>query len=248
VPGWAASRPVAAQTSPSLPANIEDAEERLALTDIFSSEQIADTDMFIEAVENAGQDPLFHQQRTRQQWVPRSWMDPAGEIPSIRSQDWSDLARLLAQLGEAALWVVVAGLLLLLIITVRRWWPWMRRVAKAQTQQPDQVHTTALSRATPLPSDLLAHARALWWGGERRMALSLLYRGSLESPGLALPASATESDCLRLSRHALAPEQHDALTQMVRVWQLAAYAGCWPGDAEFETLGGILAQRLGWPV
>ena len=69
--------------------------------------------------------------------------------------------------------------------------------------------------------------RALWVAGERRAALSLLYRGALSrlvhSYQVAIGDSSTEGDCLRLARAALPAERGDFVATLVSAWQLAVY-------------------------
>jgi len=240
VPGW-----VAAQ------AQADAADERRTLADIFGDERVVDVEAFIHALEDARQDPLLNQQRTRHSWIPRTEVDPDAQSPSWWRRQQGTLVPALARLGEVALWVLAAALALLLALTAPRWWPWMRRTTRAREHAPDVTATPVMAQS-PLPSDVLASARGLWRAGARREALALLYRGSLaalaEHPQIAPPASATEAQCLRLSHHLPEPGQRAAFAQMVHIWQRAAYAGRWPDDAEFDALGGELAQRLGWPA
>jgi len=230
-------------------AQADAADERRTLAEIFGDERVPDVHAFIAAVEDAAHDPLLNQQQTRRSWISRTEAEPEARQPTPRP--WHALIPGLARFGEGALWVLAAGLVLLLVVTARRWWPWMRRAARRRAREdlPDST-ITVLNEALPLPPDVLAHARALWRAGHRREALALLYRGCLatlaQSPDAALPASATEAECLRLSHHLPEPEQRAAFARMVRVWQRAAYAGRWPEEAEFDALGGELAQRLGW--
>jgi hypothetical protein len=76
--------------------------------------------------------------------------------------------------------------------------------------------------------------------------LSLLYRGSMQRAAAALhiqvPVDATEADWLRHARALEDPSRRDQLVSIVRTWQLAAYAGRYPGDTEFASL------LSGWPV
>jgi len=243
LPGW-----VAAQTGSTAPATQADtADERRTLADIFGDERVADAHAFIQAVEDAGHDPLLNQQQTRLTWIPRTMEDP-----EVQSPPWwrGRLAPGVAQFSEVVLWGVAAVLALLLALTAPRWRPWMRRTARPREHAPG-ISSTPVMAESPLPSDVLASARALWQAGARREALALLYRGSLatlaEHPQIAPSASATEAECLRLSHDLPEPEQRAAFARMVQVWQRAAYAGRWPEDTEFDALGGELAQRLGWP-
>jgi len=240
----------AAQAGGGAPAVEADAaDERRTLADIFADEPALDVHAFIQSVEDAGRDPLLNQQQTRRSWIRVSQAEPATSQSPFQWQ----FSAALAQFSERALWVLVAGLAVLLILTAPRWWPWMRRAARAGVRERiPGSSVTALSEEAALPPDLHARARALWQAGARREALALLYRGSLAAlaghPDVTLPASATEAECLRLSRHLPESEQRAAFVQLVQVWQRAAYAGRWPEDTEFDALGGELAQRLRWPT
>ncbi len=84
-------------------------------------------------------------------------------------------------------------------------------------------------RPESLPADIGAAVRELWLAGERRAALSLLYRGALSrlvhSYQVAIGDASTEGDCVRLARAALPPPRGDFVTALVDAWQLAVYGG-----------------------
>ena len=78
-----------------------------------------------------------------------------------------------------------------------------------------------------LPADLAAVAQALWDRGDTRGALALLYRGALAR--LELGDDATERECLRAAARL---PQAAYLTELLRAWQAAAYAGRAPESAQ----------------
>ena len=82
-------------------------------------------------------------------------------------------------------------------------------------------------RPESLPADIGAAVRALWLAGERRAALSLLYRGALSrlvhSYGVAIGDASTEGDCVRLARGALPTASADFVAALVQAWQVAVY-------------------------
>lgn len=93
------------------------------------------------------------------------------------------------------------------------------------------------------PSSLEASAQqalALWQAGQGRAALSLLYRGALqtlqEERGLVLPDSATEGECLSLVRGLNYPELSQYFAELTRTWQNVAYAERLPSDAQMQQL------------
>jgi len=246
--GWAA--PAMAQAEPAAATSAAAGLwERWTLADVFGEATLVDAQAFIHAMEDAGQDPLLNQQRVRQIWIPRTVMEPIPRTPSRWSGYWETLIQHAAGVGEIALWSVLTGLVAVLLVTAPRWWPWMRRTRRHQRPVAFECSTTAWAEERALPPDLLASARALWRAGALRQALALLYRGSLATLaecGFPVPTSATEAECLRLSQRLPDPEQRAAFTQMVQIWQRAAYAGDYPSVADFDALSGVLAQRLRW--
>ncbi|MES2935457.1 MAG: hypothetical protein V4805_18445 [Pseudomonadota bacterium] len=92
-------------------------------------------------------------------------------------------------------------------------------------------------RPETLPDDVAASVRQLWSKGEQRAALALLYRATLsrlvDQDQLVLTQGATEGDCLRLAKRALAQGQLSARRLDVTVtttdlWLNAAYGNRWP--------------------
>jgi hypothetical protein len=83
-------------------------------------------------------------------------------------------------------------------------------------------------RPGSLPKDVAGAALALWRGGDRRAALSLLYRGALarlvHERGLEVSAGATEGDCLRAALPALQDDAGGYFRLLTRAWQAQAYA------------------------
>lgn len=157
-----------------------------------------------------------------------------------RSRRFADL---FAMLVKAAL---LLGLAVSLIVGGR--WFWKQR---QQYRAPEQSATTARASATPqygsahpltMPAaDLAIQAWELWNNQQAREALCLLYRGSLDGLsvhyGVALRASATEEECLRLAIAQLNnPPLIAFLSELIRAWQTTAY-GRQPPDS-------AVAQRL----
>ena len=162
----------------------------------------------------------------------------------------SSVGKFFALIAEWGLWIVVAILALLLLLTMRYWLPWMRGSLRRHTPLPVEVETEALLLPDVLPDDVPAAARRLWAQGKPRHALALLYRASVETmstrAGVMLPPGATESECLRASRRMPDGEDRSLFARMVRTWQYAAYARQLPAQEEFETLVSTLQQRYRW--
>jgi hypothetical protein len=85
-------------------------------------------------------------------------------------------------------------------------------------------------RPESLPANIGQAARKLWSNGERRAALSLLYRGLLSRlthvHRIPITDSSTEGDCLVLvSASRMAPKTGDYCARLVRAWQGVVYGG-----------------------
>jgi len=221
--------------------------EQRTLADVFGTHRRVDADGFLRAVDAAGRDPLLHPYRTEQVWVPRARALPPPETRWYSL--WSALARVLAVIGEALLWLLAAVLGLVLILSAPRWWPWMRaRAARGVSAQTEVMYSAFIPDVAP--ARIAASARALWQDGHWRQALALLYRGSVAALArrldLRLRPGATEAECLSVSQRLRDADARAAFAQLVRVWRLAAYAGRRPADAEFAALTDALAQHFGW--
>jgi hypothetical protein len=214
------------------------------LGQVFGSDQV-DPSGFARAMRQAYQDPLLGGERAQVTWVPKWGMDGRG-----RDRKFPDWTASLARWGEFALWTLAGVLVLALLLTLRRWLPWLRgggRRRQAPAQAQVQVDELALPEV--LPDNIPAAARRLWTQGRQRAALALLYRASVQSLedriGQPLPAGATEAYCLRVSRQ-LPATLAGTFAGMVRVWQYAAYAGRLPDPAAFEALVEDCARQWGW--
>ncbi|MCR6663695.1 MAG: DUF4129 domain-containing protein [Luteimonas sp.] len=237
-----------AATAPKAP--VEDAAERSrrpTLPEVFGEEAVVDHAPFAESVERAYADPLLDRKTVERVWEKRKPDEPPqpGDYPGFLLA----LAKLFALVGEFGLWLVFGSLALLLALTAKLWWPWMRGIARGPLPESEIVQAAVVSPEA-LPDDLADAVRTLWRAGRRRRALALLYRGSVEAmalrAGIALVPGATEAECLRASRRMPEAEDRAAFAGMVRTWQYAAYAERMPGDGEFESLVDDLAQRFGW--
>ncbi|KLI99003.1 DUF4129 domain-containing protein [Luteimonas sp. FCS-9] len=228
-----------------------DAPSAASLHDVFD-DQLADDAGFGDAVERAYADPLLDNRRIERRWQPKDRDDTPerdggnGLNPGL----FAGIAQLFALIAEYGLWILLGLLVLALALTARRWWPWMRDGLAVPAEDSEIVVDAAPPLPEALPDDLVATARGLWSSGQRRRALALLYRGSVEAmaerAGVALVPGATEAQCLRVSRRMPDADDRDAFAAMVRVWQRAAYGGRLPDDGGFEALVAALAPRFGW--
>jgi hypothetical protein len=138
-----------------------------------------------------------------------------------------ELARWLAETGRVVVWLLGASALAVVVVAARRWLAVHGdAIATRGARLPSHVRELDI-RPESLPADIGAAVRELWLAGERRAALSLLYRGALSrlvhSYAVAIGDASTEGDCVRLGRAALAPARGDFVGALVGAWQLAVY-------------------------
>lgn len=191
-------------------------------------------------------DPDLHPVEIRKVWKAKS-KEEKKEQPSL---DFGYIGDFIALVFESGMWILVGLLLIAIVVTRKRWWPWFRNATARAPEVETPVDVQQLAVHDQLPDDVPTAARALWRDGQRRRALALLYRASVatmsQRTGTVLVPGATEAECLRAARGLRDAEERDAFAQAVRTWQYAAYADRMPDDARFATLVDVLAQRFGW--
>lgn len=134
----------------------------------------------------------------------------------------------LASVLKAFLWIAAIVFVAILLFTLRQF----RRpktvlpdIARRGTSFEDAISHPLTQN---LPTDIAATAEQLLKKGERREALSVLFRGALRAVmkqyDLTIDRGATESDC----RHGVAEvansQQTSTFTQLLGLWQKEAYA------------------------
>jgi len=237
-------------------ASAAEAEQRQAeadsptLRDIFGDDTAGHAG-FEKAVDQAYKDPLLRPKLEQSTWERRDRdKKKKDENPDAKPPELAWLAGLFGFITEYGLWLLVGVLVVVLLITSRRWWPWLLGGIAAPEPEPAPVDMAHLAHAEPLPPDIATVARRLWAQGQPRRALALLYRASVEAMTARIdahpPPGATEADCLRLSRRLPEAEDREAFQRMVRIWQYAAYGQRLPETDDFETLVRTLAERFGW--
>jgi hypothetical protein len=162
-----------------------------------------------------------HKERTWR-FKKRDSAEQASRVPF-----WLDLARWLAEGGRGLVWLLGAAAAVAALVTARRWLAVHGEAMRSRgARLPSHVRELDI-RPESLPDDIGAAVRALWLAGERRAALSLLYRGALSrlvhSYEVAIGDASTEGDCIRLARAALPAERGDFVARLVGAWQLAVY-------------------------
>ena len=239
----AATPASSAATAPTPAATNKDEDEvdkpaaPTTLRAVFASEHRADAEKFGRAVDDAFHEPALGERKTIRQWRLKNWSkSKSQESPP---PEWlKHVAQVISLIGEYGLWVLAGLLLLVVLYNLRRWLPWVEdRIAR---RLPTAIEEHPLAVVTPLPDDVPQAVRALWQTGRRREALALLYRACVAGLairlGTPLPPGTTEAQCLRRARALADAEGEQGLRDIVRAWQLAAYAGRWPDDAALESL------------
>lgn len=183
----------------------------------------------IEAAASAVRaDPDLGGMKKERIWRPKLGNPKPGPLPPALT--WiADFARAVAEGGRYAVWLLGAAALAVVIVAARRWIAVHGNAsAGAGAKLPSHVRELDI-RPESLPTDIGAAVRELWLGGQRRAALSLLYRGALSrlvhAHAVAIGAASTEGDCVRLARASLAAPSGDYVAALVQAWQLAVYGG-----------------------
>jgi len=176
-------------------------------------------------------------------WRPKNWgtTKPDNIDPSVMSQFFEALGKMLAIVFEFGLWVFVAVAIFALIIYRDYWLAFFQGgVKQTEKKAKPEILFGMDIRPESLPDDIAAAARQYWQQGQQREALSLLYRGGLmrlvNQDDVELEDSHTEGDVIKLSRRVLHAQREAYLEKLTHVWQRAAYAHRFPDDEDAEYL------------
>ena len=168
------------------------------------------------------------------------WRDSVPSLPT-GTPAWLrwlvDLFRYVGQSTRVLVWGVVALAAALLLFYLVRVLP-AHRIRGRDDELVAPTHVRDLDiRPESLPADIGLAARTLWDRGERRAALSLLYRGLLSRLAhvhrVPIRDSSTEGDCLDLAVRHLVEEKHTYSSRLIRVWQRVVYGGA---DADADVV------------
>ncbi|NUZ05426.1 DUF4129 domain-containing protein [Piscinibacter koreensis] len=203
-----------------------------------------------EAASALRADPLLGGTRNEPTWRLRRGGSDPGANDAASTLGWvAKLAGWLAEGGRALAWIIGAALAAMLLVTARRWMQ-VRGAAAGEQALGIPSHVRDLDiRPDSLPADIGAAARRHWQAGERRAALSLLYRGALSRlvhrHGVAIGAAATEGECVQAARATVAGDTAAYVARLVAAWQFAVYGGHEPGDAAVLAICDEFEARLG---
>jgi uncharacterized protein DUF4129 len=180
-------------------------------------------------------------------WRPRGF---DADIPLL-SPLWRALGWLFSGASRVGIWLALPILLAFLFVAIARGVRTgrERRDARAPPEAETEIARSFDLRPEALPSDVVAAARTRFELGDAAGALSLLYRGALVELGrrfaLRLPASATEGECERIARSALAGPLAQDFAALASAWLYCAYAHRPPTPPEFAALCARWTAGLG---
>jgi hypothetical protein len=177
------------------------------------------------------------------------WL-PVERDPAEPMEGWtwpSDLGALAVTLAEILKWSLLvlasAGLVWLALKVIQgmagKRPTWRRSRSRSRGEGGGPAVQLEPLGAARLPDDIAASVRRLIDTGEHRAALALLYRASLAEmarQGLAIPAGATEGDCLALAAATLPAPRVGLMARLTEAWSRVAYAHRQPPGAELMAL------------
>ena len=236
------SQPTPAPTSPAVPAPVS-APAAIAPS-APSHEEIQAAIAKLRLDPNLGQ---AHSVRTLR------WKDTQASSPPADAPTWlMGLFDYMGQAGSLLMWLGGAVVAAFAIV-------WSFRFLKARSPSTKLARSKPVShvgdldiRPDSLPEDIGAAALELLNAGRVRDALSLLYRGALSRAvhgfGIAIQASHTEGEALRVVVAGLDASRADYFRQLVGLWQGAVYAGQPAPIAPVAALCSTFAAKLGDPA
>lgn len=192
----------------------------------------------------------FHQRKETTTLTPRPWLKKWLLERANRKKSGPDPKLNFPLLAQILKYAVITALAIALLWLLGHGWQWLspQIASRHKKNAPGKVReATSLDlRRQSLPEAVSAAAREAWQRGDAVQALSLLYRGTVQSLDnhyhIALPVSATEGECLRLARRSGNAVIAQAFAPIVQAWITLAYAGQAPED--FDTLARLYALHF----
>jgi hypothetical protein len=177
------------------------------------------------------------------------WL-PIEHDPAEPMEGWtwpSELGALAVTLAEILKWSLLvlasAGLVWLALKVIQgtagKLPAWRRSRSRSRDERDGPAVQLEPLGAERLPENIAASVRRLIDTGEHRAALTLLYRASLAElarQGVAIPAGATENDCLALAAQTLPAPRVGLMARLTQEWSRVAYAHRQPPGAELMAL------------
>ncbi len=188
---------------------------------------------------------------TRETWVrknPATEREASGDDSAFRDTMRS-IGDLFALIVEFGVWILAALVVLLVFLTRHYWLPYLLAGSPVRQRSARVMLASGEVRAEELPDDIPASVRALWQRGDRRAALSLLYRASVfelvRRYGVRLPVSATEGGCLAAVAAQAEAAQSGLFRRIVEAWVMLAYGARVPSTEEVESLLNAWPEHYG---
>lgn len=179
----------------------------------------------------------------RLRWLSDGNSSSARKWPAWLKDSLEALGSVLGKLGDLLAWLGRTGgwLLIIAVVALLVWFlsrvTW--RGGRAAPTPPSEIAGFDI-RPQTLPDDIPAAIEDLLRQGDKRGALSLLFRGSLSRlayrAGVPFARGDTEGDCLRRVRQH-APELSGFMSRLLGCWQQYAYAHQEIGMEEIRLLG-----------
>ncbi len=209
------------------------------IAEFFGDAARDDTPSFRADIDKVYAGPDLSGKETIYRWRPRNGDDTAPDRSSPPSAWVEFISMVFSIIAKLGLWLLLGLLIWVIYLTRHLWLPFVSDL-HAAVRALDRIETHALTTPEIVPDDPVDDVRALWARGERRAALSLLYRAGVKrvtvSLGTLFPPGCTESECLRRARKLEDPHLAALFPRIVRCWQAAAYAERYPGTDELEDL------------
>ncbi len=189
-----------------------------------------------DATEAVYNDPDLHGLKADRELRFKNRDQPEEQDKAVDPRWLRDFTRWFSEAGRWLVWLGMAVLAALLIVTLRRWIAVRGDAAAGRALTlPSHVHDLDI-RPESLPDDLPAAVRALWQRGESRAALSLLYRGALSrlvhDHAVPVRAASTEGECAALASRHLDAERGAFVSRLIGLWQLAVYGARLPDGSD----------------
>lgn len=155
--------------------------------------------------------------------------------------EWlADAARSLAIGFKVVLWTAVAIFLGLLLYTLSKFRRNLSAPSALNRHHGDGEDAQSHPMTQDLPTDIVATAERLLASGDRRQALSVLFRGALRSVmnehELKIASGATETDCQKSIATVATQQQTKTFTDLLGVWRKEAYASQPQSEATIRAL------------
>jgi len=196
------------------------------------------------AVQTTYDQEALQTSQTADRWVSTEESDekepPPGADLSATEAFFDALRRLLAVVVEFGLWIAVGIIVLIVFANAKRWLPYMRLQRRPAEKRTRIVLASGELTAESLPDDIPAAVTSLWQAGERREALSLLYRGTVfavvDQHGVRVPDSATEDACVAAVNEQGSVPVAGFFAAVVAAWVWCAYGKHQPADEAVAAL------------